>query len=190
MPAALLSVSLSRVLAPVAGQASVVERAGPDGRLEPRPPADVVAELNRRFPMDAGGGQYFTIFYAVLDPDGRRLRYVSAGHPPAVLVRDGAVVPLDGRGFAVGWFDDAAFDEQAVDLLPGDRVVAYSDGVTETTDGGSASFGGHGLAAALEGRTGTTLTEAVAGVVAAVDRFRNGATVLDDVTVLGLSVSK
>ena len=193
VPAALLSVSLSRVLVPIPGQASLVERVGADEKLEPRPPAEVVAELNQRFPMGAGGGQYFTIFYAVLDPgeEGRgtrRLRYVSAGHPPAVLVRDGEVRPLDGSGFAVGWFDDATFDEAAVDLSPGDRLFAYSDGVTETTDGGSASFGGGGLATALAGRAAASLAEAVDGVIAAVDAFRAGGPVLDDVTVLGMRV--
>ena len=191
VPSSLLSVTLGRTLVPTPGQPSFVERRGPTGAIEPRPPADVVAELNRRFPMGDRGGQYFTIFYGVLDVARSQLRYTSAGHPPVVLVPAGGTRSpkvLHGEGLAVGWFTDATFEEITVDLAPGDRLFAYSDGVIETMDGGSGHFGG-GRLAALLGRTRCDhLSGCLDGVLSALDEFRAGTEPLDDVTILALQM--
>ena len=186
----LLSVTLSRLMNPVPGQASLVERTGPDGKLEPRPPLDVVGELNRRFPMNEGGGQYFTIFYALLDPERRQLRYVSAGHPAGVLVPVDGSAPreLEAAGLAVGWFDEAEYDEHTVELSPGDRLFVYSDGVTETMDGTARHFGGARLAELLGTLRCGALGDCVAGVMSAVEEYRRGTDQLDDVTVLAVEV--
>ncbi|MDB5325026.1 MAG: rsbP 2, partial [Phycisphaerales bacterium] len=187
VPAALLSVTLSRVLQPVSGSASLVEHGHDAGQPAHRPPADVVGELNRRFPIDYRSGQYFTIFYGVFDCEHRRLTYVSAGHPPAVRVtRSGEVTPLKAEDFAVGWVPDAAFDTHTIDLAPGDRVFVYSDGVTETMDAAARHFGTDRLAEALSGGTRNDLQTHLDGLMAAVTAFRSGEEVLDDVTVLAL----
>ncbi len=189
VPSSLLSVTLSRILAPVPGHPSVVERMGPAGRPEPTPPRDVVVELNRRFPMGEKGGQYFTMFYAVLDAATGRLRYVSAGHPPAIRVSAaGAPEPLAEDGFAVGWFDDADFDEHAIDLAPGDRLFVYSDGVTETMDDGTRHFGGEQLAALFGRLRCDHLPSCLDALAGALDAFRAGTERLDDVTVLALQM--
>ena len=66
--------------------------------------ANVVAELNRRFPMEECGERYFTIVYGVLDLESGEFRYASAGHPAVVVLRPGqapeaievaALSPLD-----------------------------------------------------------------------------------------------
>ena len=182
VPAALLSVTLSKLLSPI-GRPSLVEEMH-DDQLVGRPPAAVVAELNRRFPLSPQN-QYFTIFYGVFDCEHNTLTYVSAGHPPALLVAgDREVHPIDGDGFAVGWFDEAEFDEQTVTLSPGDRVALYSDGIPETMDPEATHFGTSRLTAALDARRGHDLNSQLDGLMADVDAFRAGAEVCDDVTVL------
>ncbi len=188
VPSSLLSVTLSRILAPVPGHPSLVERAGPGGQLEPTPPRDVAVELNTRFPMGEKGGQYFTLFYGVLDPASGRLRYVSAGHPPAVLVYAGDTRALVGDGLAVGWFEDADYDELTADLRPGDRLFVYSDGVTETMDGTTRHFGGERLSALLGRLRCDTLPACLGAITAACHAFRSGTEPLDDVTVLALEM--
>ena len=193
VPSSLLSVTLSRVLAPTPGFPSLVEEASADGRLVATPPRQVVTALNRRFPTAENGGHHFTIFYAVLDPASGRLTYVSAGHPPAVVVTAAGVAsPLAGRGLIVGWFDDAEFDEHlddgSVDLRPGDRLFAYSDGVTETKDDASAMFGEDRLAALLGRLRCDDLPACLAAVTVDVEAFRRGTDVLDDVSLLALQM--
>ena len=191
VPSSLLSVTLSRLLAPVPGHPSLVEVARASGHLEPRRPLEVVEELNRRFPMGERGGQYFTIFYALLDPAHRRLRYVSAGHPPAVLIvagDEGRTAALEADGYAVGWFDEGDFEEHSLDLAAGDRLFVYSDGVTEAMDDGASHFGGERLAALLGRLRCDDLGDCLAAVTAAINDFRGGTEPLDDVTVLALEM--
>jgi sigma-B regulation protein RsbU (phosphoserine phosphatase) len=187
LPAALLSVTLSRLLTPV-GAPSLVEELR-DGVLAARTPGDVVAELNRRFPIEQNS-HYFTMFYGVFDCQHSRLTYVSAGHPPALRISAGqSAGPLDGANFAVGWFDDATFDEQTISLAPGDSVVLYSDGIPETMNPGATHFGTDRLAAALDTRRGHGLETQLDGLMGDVETFRAGAEVCDDVTVLVMQCS-
>jgi len=111
VPAALLSVTVSRLLShrgpgsllvdgaggPAAGAAhgsrdagglpspgstgAGGHRAGPATVTRPTPPAQVAAHLNQQFPMDPATSQYFTFLYGVLETGTRELRYVAAGHP-------------------------------------------------------------------------------------------------------------
>ena len=84
--ASLLSVSISRVMSPHASATSLLLK--PEGggwRI--LPPGQVVAELNRCFPMEQCGDRYFTIVYGLLDLESGEFRYASAGHPPVVVLR-------------------------------------------------------------------------------------------------------
>ena len=102
-------------------------------------PADVLHELNRRFPMEAHGGQYFTAWYGVFDQRDRSLTYSSAGHPPSyVLAGNAPPVPLRTHGSPVGCMPNARY-ENARTLLPsGADLLLISDGVFELQrpDGG------------------------------------------------------
>ncbi len=96
-------------------------------------PARVVAQLNTMFQMESHGGMYFTVWYGVYDAATRRLRYCSAGHPPALLVS------ADGRqrselatpNFVAGAMADIAFVDAMADVSPGSRLYLFSDGAYE-----------------------------------------------------------
>lgn len=93
-------------------------------------------------------GRYATAFLAHLDPPSGRLTYVNAGHNPPLLVRaDGAVERLERGGLAFGLFDWARYEAGEVELRPGDTLVAYSDGVSETTAPDGEEFGPARIAA-------------------------------------------
>ncbi len=129
--AALLSVTLSRILSPALGPASVCVRGGEDAsECVPVPPAEVAARLHRRFPWDQITGQYFTILYGVLSLGTGEFRYVSAGHPgPVWLPRGGAPQALPAAGYPIG-VGEADYAERSVRLGPGDRLYLFSDGLT------------------------------------------------------------
>ncbi len=87
--------------------------------------------------------RFVTGVLAELDMDAGRLRYLNAGHPPPVLIRDGRVVDTltGGRRMPLGVRDEAAEAEER-SLEPGDRLLLYTDGVTEArTRGGDDRFG-------------------------------------------------
>ncbi|UQU61668.1 serine/threonine-protein phosphatase [Couchioplanes caeruleus] len=119
-------------------------RAGGD-LLEQARAAD--AELLQQFP-DA---RFATAVLAELDLDKGVLRYVNAGHPPPLVMRDGKVVETltEGRRMPLGIPDpQAAYGE--VTLHPGDRLVLYTDGVTEARDAAGEQFGVRRLADLVE----------------------------------------
>ena len=71
--------------------------------------------LNRVVSENMSAGKFITIFYAVLDTDGQKLRYTNAGHiPPILIARDGSVSRLDRGGMVIGIFPDSPYEETEV----------------------------------------------------------------------------
>ena len=99
-------------------------------------PSEVLAALNRTFPMDRHNNLYFTMWYGVFDKATRQLSYASGGHPPAILVAgpdraDARVEKLKSPGPPVGTFPDSAFQNRQITLRPFNRLFVFSDGAYE-----------------------------------------------------------
>jgi sigma-B regulation protein RsbU (phosphoserine phosphatase) len=96
-------------------------------------PSEVLAGLNRAFPMDEHNDKFLTIWYGVYDLDSRTMRCSSAGHPPAIAIGSNGVQPVElGKpGIVIGVTPDAAFKTITKRLSPGSRVYVFSDGVYE-----------------------------------------------------------
>lgn len=136
VPAALLSVSVSRVLHPNSRQGGLLRRAklGAPGASELVAPAQVARELNRRFPQSNVAGLYFTLLYGILDTARGAFTYVRCGHPAPIRVESQAsrVYEVESDGcLPVGIFENCEFHDEMVQLSPGDRLVLYTDGITE-----------------------------------------------------------
>lgn len=108
-----------------------VER-GADGSFALRDPVDVAARLNTRLDADTGIEEYFTMAYAVADLATGRVKMVQAGHPHPLLLRhDGSVEFLGDGGAPIGLLSDAGFEQIEFQMEPGDRLLLYSDGLTD-----------------------------------------------------------
>lgn len=179
--AALLSVTLSRLLSTAGDAGSLVVR---DGLV---PPAKVAQDLDRRFPWDEGTEQFFTILYGIVDRNERRFRYVSAGHPGVVQVRaDGRARLHRASGLPIGLGGD--YEEHVIALDGGDRLYLYSDGVTEARGEAGELFGSGRLLEALErGRAGT-LGESTYGLLETVRVWCEGEPFQDDISVLAVEL--
>ncbi|MEP7119131.1 MAG: fused response regulator/phosphatase [Acidobacteriota bacterium] len=99
--------------------------------------AAMMASLNRDVIASTEGSRYATLVHGVLTPATGELRYVSAGHPDAVLVAaDGRwSLGLASTAPAVGLIDGAEFPSAVHTMLAGDTLVLMSDGVCEARDG-------------------------------------------------------
>jgi phosphoserine phosphatase RsbU/P len=149
--------------------------------------AEAAARINRTVFENTPPGKYITFFFARLDPLTGRLLFVNAGHnPPLLLRRDGPLETLRDGGMALGFFDDVSYDLGETHLRPGDVLVMYSDGVTETWNGVGQEWGEEGLTRALaEARTldAPSLQERI---LEEVERFEEGAKATDDRTLVVL----
>jgi PAS domain S-box-containing protein len=190
VPAALLSVTLSRWLSAVPGQ-SVLCSAPPSGAGSAilASPVAVASELNRLFPFDERTGQFFTFFYGVLDLESHVVRYVSAGHPAALHLRVGAEARiLETAGFPIGIVPTPDYEEREVELKAGDRLFLCSDGVLEARDPVGREFGLPGLVRALDEARGRTLEEALAEVSARVETWCGERGLTDDASMVALEL--
>lgn len=121
------------------------------GRIVPRSPALVVAELNALVLREMETEHYFTMVLGFVDLSTGSVRLTQAGHPHPVVERaDGAVSHEGPGGFPVGLIEGARYDDFNLALAPGDRLMILSDGVTECPDHRGRLLGEKGLEAALE----------------------------------------
>jgi sigma-B regulation protein RsbU (phosphoserine phosphatase) len=154
---------------------------------------DVAAALGRRlerlnrFLLDRTGGEkYATVFHSLLHNDGR-ISYVNAAHCPPFVVREsGEWRVLDATAMPVGLMEGADFPVAEEQIAPGDKLVVYSDGVTEAQNAAGEFFGKKRLREVVVAYAAfpcTALHEAIQGAVAA---FTDGAAQSDDITVVVL----
>lgn len=190
VPAALLSVTLSRVLS--ARNATPPNPIGCDATadvIENQTPQMIVRQLNQQFPMSSNNGRYFTMAYAVLEVDSGLLRYVLAGHPPPILMRkDQTPQLLTGGGLPVGMFDDAEYEEYGIQLNPGDRLYFYSDGITEARNKQGTMLDTEGLIRFIEESHGDLLKESLMTCVENIRRWCTPLSFADDVSLLALEL--
>lgn len=159
-------------------------------RLVARDQGDVAAGINRANELlcaENASSMFATVFYAVLDCATGMLSYCNCGHnPPLILRGDGRLEPLASLGLPLGMLVDAPYPQRSVTLAPGDRLLLYTDGVTEAEDASGACFGEARLAAAIANVARGAAPEIVAGVLARVAEFAAGAAQSDDQACLAL----
>ena len=147
-------------------------------------PVTVFNHLNRFLCERADLRRYATMFFGLLDPAGT-LEFVRAGHPSPLLMRGDKVTELyTGGSFPVGLIDIATFKADRIQLEPGDTLLLFSDGVTEAEDKQTNQFGSTRLADALSSHQHSSLEAAQDGILGAVERFAEGTSQSDDITIL------
>jgi sigma-B regulation protein RsbU (phosphoserine phosphatase) len=103
--------------------------------------AEVVERLNRQLYANTPMEKYVTFFFAVYDARTRKLSYTNGGHLPPVLFRGDKLQRLRTGGTVVGLFPFSTYEEGEVQLVPGDLLVAFTDGITEPENIYGEEFG-------------------------------------------------
>ena len=158
VPAAMMSVTLSRLLSPLPST-GLLKRTGPGAlpyRIES--PAEVARSLNEQFQVTVENSAYFTLVYGILHLPTGKVRLVQAGHPhPILLCVDGSLRPLTAGDPPIGVMPDALYEDHEAVLQPGDRLFVYSDGITECEDPQGDPFGEARLSVFLQTARGAPL---------------------------------
>jgi sigma-B regulation protein RsbU (phosphoserine phosphatase) len=124
-------------------------------------PAALIAELNLVLRRDVRRA-FVTATYLWIDIARRTVTVCNAGHPPPLLYRDGTFVELGGAGVLLGRFADARYVAVTTPLQPGDRIVAYTDGIPEARNAAGEMFGEERLHEIMRGGgMGVTVLAAV-----------------------------
>jgi len=156
-------------------------------------PADILVRVNRTLCESLPRG-FVTATYAYLDPARGEARVANAGHPPPLLIRaaGGEIAEVGGQGPILGRFRDARFAEQRIPLVPGDRLVLFTDGLPEARNAADEIFGDGRLAACVRQHRGLAAEELCDALLAALGRWigqRPPLALEDDLTLLVIDVA-
>jgi serine phosphatase RsbU (regulator of sigma subunit)/catechol 2,3-dioxygenase-like lactoylglutathione lyase family enzyme len=147
-------------------------------------PQRFLRSVNHLFYENSTESDYATIFLAEYDDHTRQLRYSNCGHPPAFLVRrDDTVERLQSTSTVMGLFArwDCAIEERQ--LYPGDTLVLYTDGATESCNHTGEEFGEERLLEAVKQHRELSSEELLAAIAGEVRQF-NPSEQVDDITLL------
>ncbi|MBN1760221.1 MAG: SpoIIE family protein phosphatase [Chitinispirillaceae bacterium] len=156
-------------------------------------PAEVFHHVNQQLCRFIKTEQYLTAFLGILDPVNNVLTYSRAGHVPPLVFHagDGTVSRLDSKGFFIGHgalLSIAEYGNDVIRLEPDDKLLFYTDGLTEGYNDNGTLYGGERLRKVFTG-CGTDEVHAVIDrVVADQTAFRNGTPLRDDFTLLCIQI--
>ncbi len=159
-------------------------------------PAALCQQVNRILCGNIAEGRFISFVYCMVDTEQRTLTYANAGHyPPILLRRDGTVERLATGGPVLGIFGDAVYEQRQVTIEPGDRVVLFTDGITDVREAGTdenaaeyADLGEDRLAAIAREHRACAAPDFLDRVAAAVSAFAGGE-FQDDATLIVLAVT-
>jgi sigma-B regulation protein RsbU (phosphoserine phosphatase) len=155
-------------------------------------PAEILERINRLYVHNINFTTFITAFFARYDPRSRQLIYASAGHNPAILYREAedCIQHLARTGAALGLIDGSGVETDSVELVPGDRLLLYTDGVTEAMNAAGDCFGEARLAALIGQHADLSADELRERILRDVDTFTDSAVQQDDMTMVLLRVER
>lgn len=155
-------------------------------------PGEYNRRLNEQLVATTSDSMFVTFFQGAVRIDGDRLRLLcsNAGHNPPLLLRQGRLRSLEAGGLVLGMFGGVPYEEEELDLEPGDWLLLYTDGLSEALDVDEEEFGVERIARVLLSGDFRSAQELIDRLVEAVERFENGAPRGDDLTLMVLHVEE
>ncbi len=147
-------------------------------------PGAVCTSVNRLLCRNMAPGRFVTFCYVRIDPGSRRLTYANAGHNPPLLIRaSGSVDSLAPTGTVLGVFAESAYEQGEFAIAPGDRLVLYTDGITEGRNPEGEEYAEERLADSARRHRSLSADDMLAAMLSDVETF-NKKVYEDDATLI------
>jgi sigma-B regulation protein RsbU (phosphoserine phosphatase) len=147
--------------------------------------AELLSRIDRHLQRYAAARKFLTLFFGLLEPDTGLLRYVSAGHNPALLARSsGRIERLESTGVPLGIVPNASWREETRPMERGDLLCVYTDGLTEAVNEAEEEFGLDRLSALVERGKGLPVQALCDSLLGEVADFAREMPQYDDQTLL------
>ncbi len=151
----------------------------------PDSPGTVFNEVNHRLLTHLEGRQFITCFYGILDPQSGRLTYTNAGHPPPLLLRKNkAVEKLELTGPPLGVLEEGVWEPVNLTLQPGESLILYTDGITDTNNTNGTLFGLKRLTTLVTKQAGKSAQSILDALLAEIDQYMQDEIQFDDTAVI------
>lgn len=150
-------------------------------------PVDGISAANRLICSDSANGMFVTLFYAHIDPLTGAVTYVNAGHNPPLLSRimhggEVQIIPLNRTGIALGIEPEMTYTEVQIDLMPGESLLLYTDGVTDAINQQNVDYGMGRLESLLIYNMGKSASLVLDTLIRSVQNFIQETEPYDDIT--------
>jgi len=109
-------------------------------------PAQVCGKVNTLLHENIATGKFVTFFYGILDGEMRTFQYSNAGHLYPILVSGGSSRMLEQGGAVLGVFPAWTYEDSMIEMRTGDRLLLFTDGITEASNANGEEFGDAGIA--------------------------------------------
>ena len=153
-------------------------------------PAELCQQVNRILCGHIAEGRFISFFYCIVDHDESTLTFANAGHYPPILIRaDGTVERLGTGGAVLGVFPEGGYEQGQVSLRGGDRIILYTDGITDVCNAADEEFGDGRLVDLAVANRGCSAPALQARLANAVDAFSDGR-FQDDATLIVLAAEQ
>lgn len=152
-------------------------------------PARLCSRVNHVLCENIAADKFVTFFYGVLDAEARTFRYCNAGHPFPLLVSSSSVRQLEEGGAVLGVLPDWKYEDSLVELSRGDRLLLFTDGITEASQPDGQEFGQENIAALAKANSSTSASELNRRLLDKVAEFCGGQ-FHDDATLLVVAVNQ
>jgi phosphoserine phosphatase RsbU/P len=150
-------------------------------------PSALCGRVNSVLCANIASGKFVTLFYGVLDAASGSFRYTNAGHLLPIVVRaDGEAKELQNGGAVIGVFPEWKYEDSVAQLNPGDRLLLFTDGITEAGLPGGEEFGEQRLVTEARTYAGKSTSELKLGLLAEVKKFC-ASQLRDDATLIVIS---
>jgi phosphoserine phosphatase RsbU/P len=149
---------------------------------------EVVKRINLMLCRDGSPEEFVTLFYGVLDGRNRRFTYCNAGHPPAMILRNGKIIELGSDNMVLGVDPSENYVQSLVDMQAGDTLLLYTDGLTDAMNFQQERFGKQRIVEAFTAG-GPSAEAIVENILWSLRRFTGLAKPTDDVTMIVAKVN-
>jgi serine phosphatase RsbU (regulator of sigma subunit) len=152
-------------------------------------PAKVLESMNRVLLTNIKNG-YVTAFYGILDSERREFSYASGGHPPLLVHRraESKLFDLQPQATFLGFFDKVKFTTDVLKVVPGDRILYYTDGLYESRNSQDEYFTTARVSDIVARLGDQAIDQVLVSVLADLHAFLGDRSIADDVTMVGLDV--
>ncbi len=152
-------------------------------------PAQLLDRLNHSLLRGTHPEEFVTLFYGVLDTENRQLTYTNAGHNPGLLYRSDSMMQLRTGGVVLGVIENTPYEQETVQLLPGDILVLYTDGLNEARNAENQMFGLERLHHIIRRHQQMSAADIIQRLVGAIQQFSRPREQSDDLTILLIKVT-
>jgi sigma-B regulation protein RsbU (phosphoserine phosphatase) len=154
-------------------------------------PKNVLESVNKKLCENNEADMFVTAFMGIYNVTSGRFLYVSAGHNPPLVKKQGSGFEIlkTQPGFVLGWMENVEYKEMEITVEPDDVIYLYTDGVTEAMNVNKELFGEQRLIAALNTGKDGAPKELLSVVKREVDKFADGAQQADDITMLAIKIN-